>query len=393
MRTRAGAGTSRNPATTAINSIRLFVVARSPPEVSHCSAMLPSSRRATRTAAYPPGPPGLPAQAPSVQRSNVRSLGEATMPAVCLTMPSARSHSGNGCPSGAQPLDLLSEAQATGAPDELSIRAACQRRMTTRALRGSARAAYATRERSPRGDGRGNGGSRRAFGMRIRPALGSANDGHCAVLPRMSGQARDKERIELVAAAAVADVLGAKLVRRDVPEAQQMRDFDLVFSASRADEPLEVTTFASQPEIETWQRLDRIDEEVVAPELSHDWYLDVGGPIIGQRTRTLDVRQLAKEVVASLVALEAGGYRSIEHGTMDRDSAVAADMRRLRTLGVNGGQGGGTPRGRMRGSFSLLRLEGLSTPISSLAESNGRRASPTTRRSSASRPRRYAVIS
>jgi hypothetical protein len=175
--------------------------------------------------------------------------------------------------------------------------------------------------------------------MWIRPALGSTGARHSAVLPRMSGQAGDKERIELVAAAAVADVLGAKLVRRDVPEAQQMRDFDLVFSAGRADEPLEVTTFASQPEIETWQRLDRIDEEVVARELSHDWYLDVGGPIIGQRTRTLDVRQLAKEVVASLVALEAGGYRSIEHGTMDRDSAVAADMRRLRTLGVNGGHG------------------------------------------------------
>jgi hypothetical protein len=155
----------------------------------------------------------------------------------------------------------------------------------------------------------------------------------------MSGQAGEKERIELVTAAAVADVLGAKLVRRDVPGAQQMRDFDLVFSAGRADEPLEVTTFASQPEIQTRQRLDRIDEEVVAPELSNDWYLDVGGPILSQRTRTLDVRQLAKEIVARLAVLEAGGYRSIEHVTMDHDPAVAAEMRRLRTLGVSGGHG------------------------------------------------------
>jgi hypothetical protein len=75
IRTRAGAGISRNPTTTAITSIRLFVVARSPPEVSHCLAMLSSARRATSTAAYPPGPPGLPAQAPSVQRVEREVVG------------------------------------------------------------------------------------------------------------------------------------------------------------------------------------------------------------------------------------------------------------------------------------------------------------------------------
>ena len=84
MRTRAGEGNSRSPATTAISSIRLFVVSASPPETSHCWKMLPSAQRPTSTAAYPPGPPGLPAQAPSVQTSYVRSLGGATMPAVCL---------------------------------------------------------------------------------------------------------------------------------------------------------------------------------------------------------------------------------------------------------------------------------------------------------------------
>ena len=60
---------SRNPATTAISSIRLFVVAASPPETSHCLAMLPSAQRATSTAPYPPAPLVLWAQAPSVQTS------------------------------------------------------------------------------------------------------------------------------------------------------------------------------------------------------------------------------------------------------------------------------------------------------------------------------------
>ena len=91
--TRAGAGKSRNPAMTAISSIRLFVVSKAPPETSHRSAV-PSERRANSTAAYPPAPLVLCAQAPSVQMSYVRSLGEATMTAVCLTTSTARSHRG-----------------------------------------------------------------------------------------------------------------------------------------------------------------------------------------------------------------------------------------------------------------------------------------------------------
>src|SRR3954468_3293376 len=81
--TRAGAGKARNPAMTAISSIRLFVVSTAPPESSHGSALLPSEWRNTSTAAYPPAPVVLLAQAPSVQMSYVRSLGEVTMPAVC----------------------------------------------------------------------------------------------------------------------------------------------------------------------------------------------------------------------------------------------------------------------------------------------------------------------
>src|SRR5262245_52494308 len=94
MHTRAGAGKARNPAMTAISSIRLFVVSKAPPERSHGSALLPSERRKTSTAAYPPARLVLLAQAPSVQMSYVRSLGEATMPAVCRTRSTARSQRG-----------------------------------------------------------------------------------------------------------------------------------------------------------------------------------------------------------------------------------------------------------------------------------------------------------
>ena len=161
MRTRAGAGNSRNPATTATPSGCSWLQARRR-EVSHCLAMLPSARRATSTAAYPPGPPGLPAQG---RRSEVE----------CEVV--GRSHDARSLPNDfvstlaqwqRMPLQarsrscLSSEAQATGARDKWSIRAACQPQMTTRALRGYACAAHATSERSSRGDGRGNGRSRRA---------------------------------------------------------------------------------------------------------------------------------------------------------------------------------------------------------------------------------------
>ena len=55
---------------TACSSMRLFVVAGSPPDSSTCLAIAPAASRATRIAAQPPGP-GLPEQAPSVQSSRL----------------------------------------------------------------------------------------------------------------------------------------------------------------------------------------------------------------------------------------------------------------------------------------------------------------------------------
>jgi len=146
-----------------------------------------------------------------------------------------------------------------------------------------------------------------------------------------------KERSELRAAAAVAYVLDAKLIRRDLPGEQQTRDFDLVFSNDRDPEPLEVTTFASRPDLETWERLKRLGRELPAPELRNVWDLDVGPALGHARSETLDVRRIAREVVPALAALEAAGYRTIEYGQIDRDPEVGDALRRLIALGVDAG--------------------------------------------------------
>lgn len=153
----------------------------------------------------------------------------------------------------------------------------------------------------------------------------------------MTGRGGHKERSELLAAAAVAHVVDAKLIRRDCPGTHQTRDFDLVFASDRNPEPLEVTTFVSRPNLETWERLERLDGEIPAPQLGHVWYLDVGAPITGRRTAVLDVRQITREVVSSLAALEAAGYQSIEYGQIGRDPTIATELQRLLALGVDAG--------------------------------------------------------
>ena len=157
---------------------------------------------------------------------------------------------------------------------------------------------------------------------------------------------RSKAReTELRAAAAVAYALDAQLIERDVPGAQQTRDFDLVFADGRDPEPLEITTFASQPELETWERLERVGP-IPAPQLIHDWHLDVSAPITGERTEVLDVRQIRREVVPLLAALEAAGCRAIGYGQVGHDDAVTAARERLLALRVNDGWATAVAEGR-----------------------------------------------
>jgi hypothetical protein len=82
----------------------------------------------------------------------------------------------------------------------------------------------------------------------------------------MTGRRGQKERSELLAAAAVAHVVDARLIRRDLAGTHQTRDFDLVFGSDRSPEPLEVTTFASRPDLATWERLERLGGEIPAPD-------------------------------------------------------------------------------------------------------------------------------
>jgi hypothetical protein len=155
----------------------------------------------------------------------------------------------------------------------------------------------------------------------------------------MSSSKVDNARVELIAAAAVAQALDANLIRRDLPGRQQTRDFDLVFAdEGRRFEPLEVTTFASRPDLETWRRLDRLGSHIEAPELDHVWYLDVGIPINAtSRSETLDVRRIRREVVPALAALEARGEKQIEYGKIGRNASLTSALQQLSALGIDGG--------------------------------------------------------
>jgi hypothetical protein len=149
----------------------------------------------------------------------------------------------------------------------------------------------------------------------------------------------NRERSERVAAAAVANALNAKLIHRDVRGAQQTRDFDLVYRDGRSDEPLEVTTFASQLELQSWERLDRLERRggIPAEGLRRVWHLDVGASITDNRTATLDVRRIEREVIRLLAALEAADYHRIEYGEMARDPDVAEASHELLVLGIDAG--------------------------------------------------------
>lgn len=83
--------------------------------------------------------------------------------------------------------------------------------------------------------------------------------------------------LEERAAAAVAFVLGARAVRRDVG-GQQMRDFDLVLPDGSV-EPLEITQASNDVTRRTWARIEGLD--TAAPTLTRRWVLSVLDQIPG----------------------------------------------------------------------------------------------------------------
>jgi hypothetical protein len=142
---------------------------------------------------------------------------------------------------------------------------------------------------------------------------------------------------ELKAAASAAYVLGAKLARLDVPPAQGMRDFDLVFQDQHR-EPLEITSYVDQPAFESWKRIARA-APLVAPLLRRRWVLTVphSTPVGASHRVPYDVNDFVGRIEPTLAALEAAGYERISLGRLHRDPALAGAFQTLLELGLQDG--------------------------------------------------------
>ena len=148
---------------------------------------------------------------------------------------------------------------------------------------------------------------------------------------------RISDETELKAAAAAAYVLGARLERLDVPPAQGMRDFDLVFSDGRR-EPLEITSYVDRRAYETWERIRRASP-LVARTLTRRWVLAVPFSIPASATGFVpyDVKDFVARIEPTLAALETAGHESISLGRLQRDAALAGPLQTLLELRIQDG--------------------------------------------------------
>ena len=152
------------------------------------------------------------------------------------------------------------------------------------------------------------------------------------------------EELEKRAAAAVAFVLEARAVRRDLG-GTRMRDYDLLFD-DHPDEPLEVTRFADQVVMNTWARLERADRE--APSLARDWTVDVPSKISNASSDeefVYDVNRFFREAEPALRALEVAGYEKFTIGLATNDPTIEPALGTLLDLGCNFGLSNVPPAG------------------------------------------------
>jgi hypothetical protein len=145
------------------------------------------------------------------------------------------------------------------------------------------------------------------------------------------------DSLELRAGAAAASVLGAKLLRRDIPGAHQTRDFDLLLGDGSV-EPLEITRYVDEPALRTWERL-RGATPLRAPSLSRVWVLAIPPADVeaGGTRVAYDVRKFVATIESALAALEAAGHQTINLGRVQVDPALANAFRTLVDLGVQDG--------------------------------------------------------
>jgi hypothetical protein len=162
--------------------------------------------------------------------------------------------------------------------------------------------------------------------------------------------------LELKAAAAAACVLGARLIRRDVPPAQKMRDFDLVLSDGSL-EPLEVTRCADEEALQTWARIGA--GVLAAPSLRRRWLLSVPSsvPVSNGQRAAYDVRAFKKRIIGALEALEARGCERVDWGRLQREPALRKAFEVLLELRVADGFARPLPA-RASGHVSLMAAVG-----------------------------------
>jgi hypothetical protein len=139
--------------------------------------------------------------------------------------------------------------------------------------------------------------------------------------------------VENAAGAAVAFVLGGRAVPRDPGGGyRSTRDFDIILPDGRR-EPLEVTTFADEAVLTTWNREGRSERAVAS--LRRHWSIDA--PSIdrdgSKGAHPVDVRRIRRVAESALVVLEAAGYESFSFGLMLHDGSVSDAVQSLAGVG------------------------------------------------------------
>ena len=155
----------------------------------------------------------------------------------------------------------------------------------------------------------------------------------------MSRPAKLSEQVEDRLAAAVANVLGVRAVRRDRRTGARIRDFDLHGFVDRPDEPLEVTWFARAAVIQTWDRLHRDDWH--APSLSRTWIVDV--PNEGPAGGPLDAQRFRRAAELAIAELEREDYEQFDTRLWFQNPAAKDPLLRLSGLGCFFGRSSPTP--------------------------------------------------
>jgi hypothetical protein len=193
----------------------------------------------------------------------------------------------------------------------------------------------------------------------------------------------DKERVETIAAAIAASVLGARAERRD-RGGTQTRDFDLVFPDGHV-EAMEVTRHFDQAASETWERLRRTGSP--APTLTRAWAVDVPARQRGPsgEPEPYGVREFFRAAEPALRRIEEAGYTSFDLGLGTRDPSVADARDTLLRLGVQFGISREVPRELLGASRPSRPSAGSPIPSPLRRPSSARPRTPGTGRSCANR--------